>query len=136
MRLQLLLPVMAILLAVPLLGKSNFTVVNSPLSPLRLTLLASVLVYLHGMLLHRHPYFGIAGALCLCFAGLGESPEAMKANTITIGDKSISTVWMLVPRTVAQWGLVSVISSFLLLGAGMAVSLLGSAQHEVDEPET
>jgi hypothetical protein len=85
------------------------------------------------MLLHRHPYFGIAGTMCFLTAGLGHSPEAMTNNAVTIGDRGVRSVWKLVPRTVAQWGLVSVACSFLLLGAGMVVSLLRPARNGGDE---
>ncbi|HEY7086443.1 MAG TPA: hypothetical protein VH518_00060 [Tepidisphaeraceae bacterium] len=133
MRFQLLLPVVAILLAMPLPQGLGFDVSGTPMSPLRVTLLASVLVYVHGMLLHRHPYFGIAGTMCFLTAGLGHSPEAMTNNAVTIGDRGVRSVWKLVPRTVAQWGLVSVACSFLLLGAGMVVSLLRPARNGGDE---
>jgi hypothetical protein len=63
---------------------------------------------------------------------LGYNPAAMASNAVSIGDKSISSIWRLVPRTLTQWGLVSVAASFVLLGLGLIVSLLRPARSEVD----
>jgi hypothetical protein len=131
MRLQLLLPLLAIALAMPSRSGLSFEIDQTIMTPLRLTLLASVLVYIHGLLLHRHPYFGMAGTICLCAAGLGESPAAMTQNVVRAGDKGVSAVWKLVPRTLAQWGAVSVVTSFVLLGAGMIVSLIRPSRPQV-----
>jgi hypothetical protein len=131
MRLQLLLPLVAIALAVPSRSALSFEIDQTVMTPLRLTLLASVLVYIHGLLLHRHPYFGMAGTMCLCAAGLGENPATMTRSLAQIGDKGASTFWRLVPRTLAQWGIVSVVASFVLLVAGVVVSLLRPPRAEI-----
>jgi hypothetical protein len=134
LRLQLLLPLLAIVLAIPHRSSLVFEFLGWDLTPLRMTLLACVLVYIHGVLLHRHPYFGVAGTICLCAAGLGHNPATMTHNVVTIGDRSASALWKLVPRTLAQWGLVSVGASFVLLVLGMLVSLRRPAQSTPAEP--
>jgi hypothetical protein len=130
--LQLCLPPLAIAMAAPDVRSLLFWMDQTAVTPLRLTLLAAVLVYFHGLLVHRHPYFGIGAASCLGAAALGDNPAAMASNAVSIGDKSISSIWRLVPRTLTQWGLVSVAASFVLLGLGLIVSLLRPARSEVD----
>ena len=103
------------------------------MTPMRLTLIAAALVYLHGLLVHRHPYFGVAGTLCLAAAGLGDSPETIAQNVTSAGDKTSKSLWRLVPSTVTGWGLVSVAASFVLLAIGMVVSLLKPIHKPVIE---
>jgi hypothetical protein len=133
MRIQLLLPLLAIAIAMHQRSGLSFDIDPFTVSPLRLTLLAAILVYVHGLLVHRHPYFGIAGTVCLCAAGLGESPATMSNNVVKVGDKSARAVWRLVPRTLSEWGVVSVATSFVLLGIGLAISLFKPNHKESEE---
>src|SRR5213075_98566 len=102
MRTQLIMPILAIILSstYPLTLAFPAGQINGDdvmITPMRLTLLAAVLVYLHGLLVHRHPYFAVAGAACLTAAGLGESPEAIARNITSAGDKTGKALWRLVP---------------------------------------
>jgi len=124
MRLHLALPLLAILLTSsnprPLYLHFGGDLL---LTPTRLAVLVAAAVYLYGLLLHRHPYFGVAGALCLGAAGLGESPGAMANNLTLVSRTTAGTAWRFVPRTVAQWGITSIVASYLLLAIGMLLSL-------------
>lgn len=124
MRLHLLIPAFAIALAVPERSRLNFELAGLALTPLRLTLIGATIVYLHGLLIHRHPYFGFGAGLCLGAAGLGPSPQTMSENAHELLMTAARRLWRLVPRTVSQWGLVSVAASFVLLALGLTVSLL------------
>lgn len=126
MRLQLLLPILAIALAAASPTPSlEFLVAGITINPLRLTGLGAVIVFVHGLIIHRHPYFGIAGMLCLGGAGAGESPRAILDN-----------IWRLIPRTIHGWGAVSVAFSFVLLGIGWMLSLSRPVPVEADEEST
>jgi hypothetical protein len=135
LRLHLCLPVLAILLA----SSNPMALVlftdNLVLSPMRLVLLAATVVYLHGLLVHHHPYFGVAGALCVGASVLGDSPATMTSNVTTISRTATSTVWRLMPRTVGQWGIVSIVSSYVLLGIGLLLSLFRHNSKEMEESE-
>jgi hypothetical protein len=117
------------MLAILLAGATDrssltFDVFGLSFSPLRSCLLAAVLVYLHGMLVHRHALFGIAATMCLAAAGFGESPATISRNVATVTNSTYRTMWGLVPRTVVGWGFVSIASAYALLGIGLAISLL------------
>jgi hypothetical protein len=133
MRIQLLLPLVAIAFAIPTRSEMGLDFDQVTVSPLRLTLVAAMLVYIHGLMVHRHPYFGVAGTLCLCFAGLGETPAAMSGNVVKAGDRSLHAASKLVPRTLAQWGVISVVSSFVLLGIGVAISLFKPVRRPIQD---
>lgn len=124
MRTQLLLPMLAILVSLLHSYRLEFPLGGVPMTPLRLTLLAAAGVYFHGLLVHRHAYFAMAGSMCLMTAGIGHSPGAMVENTVSRGDRLLEWIWKLVPRTLTQWGIISVIASFILLALGLLLSLL------------
>jgi hypothetical protein len=123
MRLQLLLPLGAIVLS--RWAPDHLSAdIGATITPLRLALLGATVVYMHGLWLHRHPYFAAAGLLCLGSASLGDSPESMSQNVNNLAQRGASTMWRFVPTTAMAWGLVSVVASFVLLGLGVALSLL------------
>ncbi|WP_428940243.1 hypothetical protein [Fontivita pretiosa] len=124
MRSQLLLPALAIILATEHTSSLLFAIQDVPISPLRLTLLAAALVYLHGLLIHRHVYFGIAASMCLAAAGLGHSPARIIETIVATADRTGRGVGELLPRSLKNWGILSVVASFALLAIGTAVSLL------------
>ncbi|MGB7161243.1 MAG: hypothetical protein WBD40_24505 [Tepidisphaeraceae bacterium] len=130
MRMQLALPFAAVALsAISLAGKVpgaplTFEFLGATYSPLRLALLGAVIVYVDGWFLHRHAYF-IAGAiLCLSGAGLGSSVRDMNRNTRDFVRYWLDGIGNLVPKTASQWGVVSIVGAFVLLGMGAAVSFL------------
>jgi hypothetical protein len=124
---QLVLPVLAILLASEYLPKLNFAVSGIPITPLRLVLFGAAAVYLHGLLVHRHPYFAIAGLCCVSAGGFGETPENIGRNVASISQSTAKGAWSLIPTTRDAWGIVSVAASFVLLALGMVISLIKPA---------
>lgn len=135
MRLHLLLPVLALILAMPERESLNFFISDMTMTPLRLALLVSAMVYFHGLLVHQHPYFAIAGILCSGAGWLGESPEMMTQNAANMSMNSAKRAWRFVPTTLSGWGMVSVGASFVLLLLGLLVSLLKPSAGPVEEEE-
>jgi len=88
------------------------------LSPLRLTLIASALLFLYFILLHDNLTFLWTAALCLCAALLGPSTGIMWQNLVRVSTSSRR----LIPRTTLQWGIASVGASFALLLIGALLS--------------
>jgi hypothetical protein len=123
MRTHLLLPLLGILMAWPEHPRLEFWIDGIAMTPMRLTLLAAAMVYFYGLWLHRHVNFGIAGVMCLGMTGFGHSPEAMRYNTVSVLDRIMEFIRTLFPRTLMQWGIVSVAASFVLLGLGVLMSL-------------
>jgi hypothetical protein len=87
-------------------------------------------VYLDGWILHRHAYFAAGSVLCLAGAGLGSSMREMNRNTIDFANYWLDGIRALVPTTSSQWGVLSVIGAFVLLGMGAALSLLREPPSE------
>lgn len=130
MRVHLLLPVLAIGMALPTDYRMTFWVGDFALSPLRLMLLTSAAVYVYGVFVHRHALFVLAAMACLGISGVGHTPEAMARHTVASGNWVLSTLKRLIPQTLSQWGIISVISSFVLLGLGLLLSLLRPVPRE------
>lgn len=135
MRLQLLIPLLAIVFS--LVETRELIFLNTPIivSPLRLTLLAAACVYLHGLFLHRHIYFGAGAMTCLGAAAVGATPELMLQNLVHVGDRSAKSAWDSLPKTSFGWGAVSVFCSFVLLGIGLLLSLLKLAERKTEPVE-
>jgi hypothetical protein len=119
----LFLPVLAILWAMPTVHQLNFGVFNVSFTPLRLTLIAAALVYLVELILHHKMLFGIAGAACLMLAYFGDNPDSINKNLNTTGDATRSVLWRFLPSTIMQWGVIAIVSAFILLGIGSMLSL-------------
>jgi hypothetical protein len=125
MRLHLALPLVAIALsAIRFPREMAFPAGPVEISPLRLTLLVATLVYLDGLWLHRHLHFAIAAATTLVFAGLGHSVSTINDNSVKVAKTSADAFERLVPKTLAEWGAVSIVMAFLLLAIGAALSLM------------
>jgi hypothetical protein len=124
MRMSLVLPFVAIGLAALKFPKSMiFDIAGVSLSPLRIVLLAAMVVYLDGLWLFRMPHFAIAAMFCLATSGLGHNVATMNENSLAVSRWWVSSMKKLVPTTVRQWGIASVMASFVLLGMGAVVSL-------------
>jgi hypothetical protein len=132
MRMQLALPFCAIALSaikfpsdlVFQLGGNGAPGAGFGITPLRTMLVASALVYLDGLWLHRHAYFAWGAGLCLGFAGMGQSVGSINDNSLHLAKSSTSVLARLIPRTLFAWGFVSVVAAFVLLALGAAVSVL------------
>jgi hypothetical protein len=123
MRLQLSLPVVAMLLSTNPVSALTF---HGPveLTPLRFAFIGMTLVYLHGLWLHRHVWFAIATAMCLGVGGLGASWETISQTTRAGWNCLCDLIDRLTPRTGPQWGIVSVGASFVLLALGALASVM------------
>jgi hypothetical protein len=132
MRLQLILPVVAVGLSVAFPSALLFRVTGGPISPgvwmspLRLVFLAAMFVYLHGLWTYRHAYFAAAVATCFAAAGLGVSAPAIWQSLQLGWGASLDLGRRLVPRTGTHWGVLSVVSSFVLLALGVLSSVIKS----------
>ena len=87
-------------------------------------LVASALVYLDGLWLHRHAYFAWGAGMCLAFAGMGHSVGSINDNSLHMAKSSANAFERLIPKTLFAWGFVSVVAAFVLLAIGAAISVL------------
>jgi hypothetical protein len=100
------------------------------LSPLRATLVAAGLAYLVAFRLHHRRVFAWGGSLCLAGALLGHSASAIAWSLGHLTRLVFLATRRVLPRTTAQWGLLAVASSFVLLACGALASLLRTRTPE------
>jgi hypothetical protein len=124
MRVHLLLPALAIALSMPDRSAMNVEWLSISFSPLRLAMFGAAMSWLIGAILHRHIYFLLAATMVATASAFGSSVELIFGNLFSLQRSVSQGFWRLVPRTVAQWGVVSVVASFLLLGLGALQSML------------
>jgi hypothetical protein len=99
-------------------------------SPLRLTMIGSSLVFAYAMFVWRNPLFGAGATTCLMTAGIGHSVPQIGTNIALIVQLFTDACDGLIPRSAAHWGLVSIVSAFVLLAAGVLLSLMkGRLEH-------
>jgi len=125
--LEWLLAAIAVLLALGAPGELAIggTVNDSvTFSALRLTLIGAALVNLHGFAVLRHPLFAVTLTFNALGAMLGPSVPAMFENIGVLFRMIRDLFKRAVPQTAPQWGVVTVVVSFVLLGIGAALSLL------------
>lgn len=102
-------------------------------SPLRLVLIASVLVSLWQIWRHHRWAFAGCGVVCLGAAVLGPTLPIMWEN-FSLASRALSGFChQSVPRTNTQWGVAAVISAFVLLIAGAAMSLGRASKQDESE---
>ena len=92
--------------------------------------MASALIYLDGLWLHRTAYFAWAAGACMAMTGIGHNVRTINDNSIHMAQGSANALEKLIPQTLAQWGVVSVAAAFILLALGAMVSLLRRAVKE------
>ena len=124
MRAELALPMAAIVISAPfptalVWGPAHL----APMTPLRVVLLASAMVYSHGMLRFRQSAFAWLSVGCVLLASLGSSIGAMLDNVMIFNRTAMSVTKTVTPKRTAHWGVVSVVVSFMLLGVGMLLSV-------------
>ena len=132
MRMQLALPFCAIALSairfpndlVMQFGGNGAPGAGVGISPLRMALVASALVYLDGLWLHRQAQFAWGAGLCLALSGMGHSVGSINDNSLHMAKSSANAFDRLIPKTLFGWGFVSVVAAFLLLAIGAAISVL------------
>jgi hypothetical protein len=124
MRTQLALPLLAVALSLRFSSDLLFSIGPLALSPMRVAFAGATLVYLHGLWMHRHVYFVIASGICLAFIGVGASPDTARQNVEFVWNWLVSNCRRFQPRTASDWGVLSIVASFVLLLIGAAVSIL------------
>jgi hypothetical protein len=132
MRAELALPMAAIVISAPFPGALVWGPAHlAPMTPLRLVLLASAMVYSHGMLRFRQTAFAWMSVACVLLASLGSSVGAMLDNIMIFNRSAISATKSVTPKRTVHWGVVSVVTSFMLLAVGMLLSMKKTEeQHE------
>ena len=124
MRAEVMLPMAAIVISAPfptalVWGPEDV----APMTPLRLVLLASALVYVHGFVRFRQVAFAWMSGACLLLASLGSSVSAIIDNIMIFNRTAMGLTKSLAPRRTVHWGVVSVVVSFMLLAIGMVLSM-------------
>jgi hypothetical protein len=114
---------LAVMISLPYPGELVIAAGSHLVSPLRLALLGSAGVmalsyFVSGQLIAAQ--FAAAG---LVAAGLGNSPVEMQHHSLGMARSAYEGLKRLVPKTPMQWGVTSVVGSFVMLGLGAAVSL-------------
>lgn len=92
-------------------------------SPLRSTLAAAGLAYLLAFHLHRRRVFAWGASLCFGGTCAGHSVPTIVASIAALWRAVTTWPGRVLPRTTAQWGILAVASSFVLLALGALASL-------------
>jgi hypothetical protein len=131
MRAELALPMAAIVISAPFPSALVWGPVDlAPMTPLRVVLLASAMVYSHGMLRFRQSAFAWLSVACLLLASLGSSVSAMLDNIMIFNRSAMSVTRSVTPKRTVHWGVVSVVVSFMLLAVGMLLSVKKAEQTQ------
>jgi hypothetical protein len=101
-------------------------------SPLRLALLGSAGVFILTLCAWNQPLFAIPSTGCLLAAGMGHSLSGIAQNIASIGDMFVEAVRSVLPQSAAHWGVTSVVVAFVLLAAGVGLSLLRARIEEAE----
>ncbi|HEY1686528.1 MAG TPA: hypothetical protein VGG19_17325 [Tepidisphaeraceae bacterium] len=117
------LPALAILLSISEQPLFSIPFAGAVWTPMRITFLASALVYVDGTLTLQKLFFTIPAAICFVLSWLGSSPQAIATGASQSANQTSSLLGRFLPSTPTQWGILSVISSFVLLAIGAAISL-------------
>jgi hypothetical protein len=129
------LPIAAMILAMQFPASLVFHVHFLWFSPLRCALIGAMLVYAAGFLLHRHVLFAWAACVCFGVAGVGMSIREIMENLNAGARQTVGFSRRLWPQTMMQWGVVSVVASFVWLILGALVSLRKPLSVEVIEDQ-
>ncbi len=131
-RFELLVPILAVLISTRTDSSLATTWLGITITPLRLALVGAAGVFVHGLLRHRDLSFAIAllggGAL----AAAGATTQAIGTTVGSIFRSTFDFARSLIPRTLAQWGWVSVACAFLLMIGGALGSIRRGMRKEVD----
>jgi hypothetical protein len=124
MRMQLILPFVAVAMsAIKFPAEMVFPLGPIQVSPLRVALAGATIVYLDGLWLHRHILFAWAAGMSAGGLFLGHSVKNINDNSVQMAQRSADALDRLIPKTLFDWGVVSIMAAFLLLGLGALISL-------------
>lgn len=88
------------------------------LTPMSLTVAGAAAVSIYAVWLSRNLLAGVFVLACAMLTLIYQNLALIWAGLAT----SAEWIWSLMPRTVGQWGIVSVAASFVLLGVGLWIS--------------
>ncbi len=114
-RLQLLLPVIALIFSIRFPADLAFNMTRAlpwMLSPFRIILIGSAVVYVSGFWEWMHQAFIWCGSISLVWAAMGHTMKTTWERLVAMA-----------PKTVIQWGITAVVMAFLFLGIGAFFSL-------------
>jgi hypothetical protein len=120
---QAMLAGMAVLISVPFPPELLVHAGAHVFSPLRVTLTASAGVLAVGFFQSWQLIAAQMAAAALMAAALGNSPVEMQHHSVAMGKALVAFLKRLIPETQMHWGIVAVVSSFVMLGIGALVSL-------------
>jgi hypothetical protein len=124
MRMQMTLPFVAVALSAIKFPPEMVFYPSHPMSPLRVALLGAMLVYLDAAWMHRHVLFGLAAGVCASAMFLGHNVVSINNNSVQMANQSADALDRLMPKTLWDWGVVSVGAAFVLLALGALISLM------------
>jgi hypothetical protein len=133
--LRLILPLVAVLVSAnnPFDFPIHRTYPVIVLTPLNLALLAAFLVYVYCFLRPHAILFLASGAVAAVCYVLGPSRRQIGDAIQTAWDWTSTLAQRIVPKTLADWGILGLIASFALLLIGFWVSL-GKRTSETEDP--
>jgi hypothetical protein len=134
--LRFLLPLVAVLVAVnnPFEFRIRSAYPSLTLTPLTLAMAGAYLTYVYCFLLAHAGVFLAAGALAGAAYVLGPSREQIGDGLKATWEWVSTLTQRLVPKTMADWGVVGLVASFAFLLIGFWVSL--GKRGEEEEPAT
>lgn len=133
MKAHFVLPLIAAAMSLQTPSNLVFNIGPVGFAPLRCALIGAMGVYVYGFIVHRHILFALAACVCLGMAGMGMSIRQILDNLNLGAQQSYSIFKRLLPKDRSDWGVLSMIASFLLLVAGAVVSLRKPSQPVVQE---
>jgi hypothetical protein len=125
MQLQLGLPLLAVALSAYHMPRDLMFPLTHAIdgSPLRLSLIVASFIYLEG-LWHFHAVpFAIASAVSLACSAMGHTVGNINDSSIRMAKSGATLFDKFVPKTLPEWGVLSVVASFLLLAIGTMITL-------------
>jgi hypothetical protein len=137
---QLLVSCQTILAGVAVLISMSFPmelmmqVASHAVSPLRLSLLGSCGVLVVAFFSSWQLMAAQIATGALIAAAMGNSPAEMQQNALVMLKVMYAAVKRMIPQTQMQWGIIAVVSSFVMLGIGAAVSLRKHPTMKADRP--
>jgi hypothetical protein len=132
MRLQFLLPLVALLLSMSFPRAMMFDVSFHSLSPWRCTTMGIIAVYLHGFWAHGQILFFMSACLLAFAYTLGATSRILLDNLLKAINFGSNVASKTTPRSSSDWGVLAVIASFGLLVIGAIVSLRKSGRQVVE----
>jgi hypothetical protein len=135
LKLQTLLPLIAIMLSIGCPRPLTINPNGFALTTLRLVLIGSALVYAQAFIRQRSIRWAVASLSCLLMSTLGATMQAILDTLMTPLRVAGESGGKLVPTTSFGWGALSVVSAFLLLAAGAVVSMYKKPPTESDVAE-